>query len=127
MLWLVVALGGAMGAVARYGVSVGVVAVAGTSGAAPVATLLVNVLGSGVMGAVYGFLSGGGVMPESLRLFLGVGFLGALTTFSAFSLDIIALTAMRQIMLAGLYAVGSVALSLAAFLLFAALARGLAG
>ena len=124
MLWLAVALGGAMGAVARYGVSVGVVTVAGTNAAAPVATLLVNVVGSGAMGAVYGFLSGGGAMPESLRLFLGVGFLGALTTFSTFSLDIIALTATRQIMLAGLYAVASLVLSLGVFLLVAALARG---
>ena len=71
MLWLAVALGGAMGAVARYGVSVGVVAVAGTNAAAPVATLLVNVVGSGAMGAVYGFLSGGGAMPESLRAIFG--------------------------------------------------------
>ena len=81
-----VAAGGAMGAVLRYGVSLsfgaGLFGIAG-----PLATLLVNVAGSGLMGCIAGAIAAGITLPEAWRGFFAVGLLGALTTFSSFALD----------------------------------------
>jgi len=60
MIWLAVAIGGAMGALARFGATQAVVTLSGTALASPLATLMVNVIGSAMMGACYGFLAGGG-------------------------------------------------------------------
>ena len=81
-----VAAGGAIGAVLRYGVSLGVAA--GLFGiAGPLATLLVNIAGSGLMGCLAGAIASGMVLPETWRGFFTIGLLGALTTFSSFALD----------------------------------------
>ena len=82
---IAVAAGGACGALLRYGAVL--VTGAGIFGfAGPMATLTVNICGSAIMGLVAGGLAAGVVMPEPLRLFIAVGFLGALTTFSTFAL-----------------------------------------
>jgi len=60
-----------------------------------------------------------------MRLFLMVGFLGALTTFSTFSLDVIMLAERGQVILAVLYATGSVVVSVSIFLMLYSLFRGL--
>ena len=125
MIWLAVAIGGAMGALARFGATQAVVTLSGTALASPLATLMVNVIGSAMMGACYGFLAGGGAFSEPMRLFLMVGFLGALTTFSSFSLDVIALAERGQVPLAVLYATGSVVVSVSVFLILYALFRGM--
>jgi len=125
MIWLAVAIGGAMGALARFGATQAVVTLSGTALASPLATLMVNVIGSALMGACYGFLAGGGALSEPMRLFLMVGFLGALTTFSSFSLDVIALAERGQVPLAVLYATGSVVVSVSVFLMLYALFRGM--
>ncbi len=125
MIWLAIAIGGAMGALARYGATQAVVTLSGTSLASPLATLMVNVAGSAMMGACYGFLAGGGAFSEPMRLFLMVGFLGALTTFSSFSLDVVALAERGQVPLAVLYATGSVVVSVSVFLMLYTLFRGL--
>ncbi|MBM7071899.1 fluoride efflux transporter CrcB [Shewanella sp. 202IG2-18] len=77
-----VALGGAVGASLRYLISLFMIQVFGTG--FPFGTLLVNIIGSFFMGIVYAF---GEHMHEShiLKAFIGVGMLGALTTFSTFS------------------------------------------
>ena len=77
-----VALGGAVGASLRYLISLFMIQVFGTG--FPFGTLLVNVIGSFFMGIVYAF---GEHMHENhiLKAFIGVGMLGALTTFSTFS------------------------------------------
>ena len=125
MIWLAIAIGGAMGALARYGATQAVVTLSGTSLTSPLATLMVNVAGSAMMGACYGFLAGGGAFSEPMRLFLMVGFLGALTTFSSFSLDVVALAERGQVPLAVLYATGSVVVSVSVFLMLYTLFRGL--
>jgi CrcB protein len=125
MIWLAIAMGGAMGALARYGATQAAVSLSGTALASPLATLMVNVAGSAMMGACYGFLAGGGMLSEPMRMFLMVGFLGALTTFSTFSLDVVALAERGQVPLAVLYATGSVAVSISAFLMLYTMCRGL--
>lgn len=101
--FLFVGLGGALGAMSRYGVSVAI----GRHWHAgfPLATLTVNILGSLLMGLFVGFLAK--TTPDwqaSARLFVAVGVLGGFTTFSAFSLDVITLLERGNIGSAILYA-----------------------
>jgi CrcB protein len=79
-LLLVVALGGALGSVARYGIAV---AVPHGRAELPVATLLVNVVGSLLLGV----LVAGWTDAKWVRPFLGTGVLGGFTTFSALALE----------------------------------------
>ena len=114
IMLIAVATGGACGALVRYGVML--VMGAGIFGfAGPMATLTVNVCGSALMGLVAGGLAAGVMMPEPLRLFIAVGFLGALTTFSTFGLDAGVLLQRQSNMAALAYIALSVALSLLAF------------
>ncbi|MDG1500059.1 MAG: fluoride efflux transporter CrcB [Planctomycetota bacterium] len=78
---LYVGAGGFVGAVLRYGAGL---ALSGRMGAFPLGTLLVNAVGCFAMGALVAWLELQDELPEHLRLALGVGLLGALTTFSAF-------------------------------------------
>ena len=89
MHWISVALGGALGAVCRYWVSLCLLPV--TSYKFPFATLSVNVAGSLLMGVLYVLIVERGGLPDQARHILMVGFLGAFTTFSTFSLDAISL------------------------------------
>jgi len=91
-----------------------------TTVGAPLGTLAVNVLGSLVIGVLFIWLGA----RESWQLFLMTGVLGGFTTFSAFSLDTLKLIEGGQTLQALAYVAGSVALSLAAVTLGAALARG---
>ncbi len=119
---LLVALGGAIGASARYLSGLAAVRLLGTGFSW--GTLFVNVAGSFAMGLLVVWLArrmtGGG---EELRLFLGVGLLGGFTTFSAFSLDAFALWERGQGGLAAVYVAASVALSIAGLVAGVALAR----
>ncbi len=110
-----VALGGAIGSTARY---LTVVAV-GT----PLATALVNVLGSFAMGVLFVALTA----RPGLSPLLLTGILGGFTTFSAFSLDAWKLWQSGQFLQAALYIGASVGLSLLAVALGAALAKGALG
>lgn len=88
--YLLVAAGGAAGAMARYFlVSVS----ASWSIALPLGTLLVNVLGSFAIGGFSGWLLAGNTDHGAARVLFQSGFLGAFTTFSAFSLDTLTLYA----------------------------------
>ena len=119
-----VAAGGAVGAMARYALSVHALRIWGSSW--PFGTLIANVAGGLLMGALVGFLAHrGGADQERLRLLLGVGVLGGFTTFSAFSLDTLKLIQSGQSLQAATYVLGSVALSLIAVALGVALARSL--
>ena len=82
MMWLWIALGGALGASLRHGLTL-VIPSSGAS-AMPWATLLANVLGCSLMGICFALLQRDS-MSEPLRGFLMVGLLGSLTTFSAYS------------------------------------------
>ncbi|MCF1428001.1 MAG: fluoride efflux transporter CrcB [Shewanella sp.] len=79
---LFVGMGGAIGAVCRYLISIFMIQVVGTG--FPFGTLIVNVLGSFIMGAIYALGEVSHVSPE-FKAMIGVGLLGALTTFSTFS------------------------------------------
>ena len=84
--WLAVGLGGALGAMARFGVSNWVMRL--TAGTFPWGTLVVNVCGSLLLGLLMGFAGGArGPIPPTLQTLFGVGFCGAFTTFSTFSYD----------------------------------------
>lgn len=106
VLW--VALGGAIGAAARYGV--GLAAARWFGAALPWGTLLVNVVGGFAMGLLIARTA-----PDDsvLRLGLGVGVLGGFTTFSAFSLETVRLLEQQPAM-AATYALGSVVLCVGA-------------
>ena len=85
MQWLIVACGGALGAMARFGVINYLAPIDGTR--FPFGTVLVNISGSFVMGICYVFLDQKLILSPEWRLLVMTGFLGAFTTFSAFSLD----------------------------------------
>ncbi len=114
--WLVVAGGGALGAMARFGVMRISAAMFGPS--FPLGTLIVNVLGSLIAGVLFVRLTevggtGDGVYA-TLRSLLIVGFLGAFTTFSAFSVDTLQLLEKTGVAAAGWNVVLNVVLCLAA-------------
>lgn len=118
---LMVALGGALGASARYLVNVALPRVLGHG--FPYATLTVNVLGSFLMGVLVVVLAlKGGTRAAP---FLMTGVLGGFTTFSAFSLDAVKLYEGGQPGLAAAYVAGSVVLALAGLFAGMALARGI--
>ncbi len=86
MSWLLVGIGGAAGAMARYGAGVLTNRVIGPP--VPYATALVNILGCAVIGVLAGGAAGGHIrMSPEARLFVFVGILGGFTTFSSFGLD----------------------------------------
>jgi CrcB protein len=87
--WLAVALGGALGSVGRYWL-VGQTQAWWAAGF-PVGTLAVNVVGSSLMGFLYFWMAGRGFLSGWWPQLLLVGLLGGFTTFSAFSLDALAL------------------------------------
>ena len=83
--FLLISIGAVLGANARY--LVGLWA-AGRFGAdLPYGTLIVNVTGSLALGLLMGLLAGRLTVPEELRFLVGIGFLGAYTTFSSFSVE----------------------------------------
>ena len=121
--FLIVAAGGALGAVARYGVGVWTQRLFPTA-QWPWATLTVNVVGGLLMGLLAGWLAfRGGAHGESLRLFAAVGVLGGFTTFSAFSLEAALMIERRQLAMAGGYVAASVLLSIAALFIGLMVAR----
>lgn len=108
-----VALGGALGSVARY-LSVSAIGRA-FGNALPYGTFAVNVAGSFAIGLLVGLLVR--FLPEhqqEMRLFVAVGFLGGFTTFSAFSLDVITLFEEGHAAAALIYVLASVTLSVLA-------------
>lgn len=120
---LIVAAGGALGAVARYGVGAWAVRLF-PSAVWPWGTLAVNVVGGLLMGLLAGWLAfRGGAHGETIRLFAAVGVLGGFTTFSAFSLETALMIERRQLAMAGGYVAASVALSVLALFIGLMVAR----
>ena len=112
-LFLSVGAGGAIGAIARYGVGVLLAARFGASGW--IATLAVNMAGCFLMGMLAAYMASSAHIPEPLRGFLAVGFLGGLTTFSTFTLDGYGFWLRGDLVGAVVYIAASILLSLAGF------------
>jgi CrcB protein len=115
---LAIALGGAFGAVARYFIARWSGMVLGEG--FPWGTLTVNVVGCFAMGVLVELMALAWLPSAEMRAFLTVGILGALTTFSAFSLDITVLHGRGETLLAVSYILVSVLAPIAA--IFAGLA-----
>jgi CrcB protein len=110
-LVLAVGAGGALGALGRY---LAMSWIGHRLGAGfPYGTLFVNALGSFLLGAFLALSATVWQVPLELRLFFGVGILGAFTTFSTFAMDTAYLVGRRRPAAVGIYIVASVALSLA--------------
>jgi CrcB protein len=105
VIYLLAAVGGALGALARWGLAE---ALPHSPAAWPWATLLVNLLGCLLIGVLLAVLLAW--FPESpwLRPFLAVGVLGGFTTYSTFAVDVVRLTDAGQSVLAAAYVVASV-------------------
>ncbi len=103
MNFLYVALGGAVGAVSRYGISLIPV-----KSAFPILTLVTNIIGAVLIGFVVGLTERKGNMPSEATLFWKTGVCGGFTTFSTFSLEAFNLFDGKRYVLGGIY----VALSL---------------
>ena len=88
MAYLLAALGGALGALARWGIGT---ALPGSAGGWPWATLLVNLTGCLLIGVLLAVLLARFPASTRLRPFLAVGVLGGYTTFSTFAVDVVRL------------------------------------
>ena len=113
----VVALGGAIGAAARYQVGNLMIRLAGPHSQFPWGTLTVNILGSLIMGVALGWFARGGADSENLRLFLVAGLMGGFTTFSAFSAEMVTMMHRGEMTSALIYVAVSVIAGMAAFLI----------
>ena len=122
MLYLIVFLGAGIGGALRHGVNVGSARLFGYG--FPYGTMIVNVVGSFLMGVLAGYFAFRPGLAQHARLFLTTGILGGFTTLSAFSLDTALLVERHAYGLAAGYAVGSVAASVSALFFGLALFRG---
>jgi CrcB protein len=112
MSYLLVFLGGGLGAALRHGVNRGALAMLGP--AFPFGTLIVNVAGGLLMGVLAELLLAKSHSSEELKLFLTTGILGGFTTFSAFSLDAAVMWQRGDFATFSAYVVSSVTLSIGA-------------
>lgn len=117
--FLMVATGGAFGAMARYAVSISMPVTVGF----PWATFIVNVLGSLLIGIAYVVLVENPVFSPFWRDLLVVGFLGAFTTFSTFSIETLGLVQNHELSVAVVYVVSSLIFCIVAAFLGVSLAR----
>jgi len=121
MSYLLVFIGGGLGASLRHAVNVGCARACGLN--FPYGTFVINITGSLVMGLIASYLAFKGEASQPWRLFVMTGILGGYTTFSAFSLDAVLLYERGELGVAAFYVVGSVVLSIAGLLAGLALVR----
>ena len=105
MAYVLAALGGALGALARWGVAT---ALPHSPGGWPWATLLVNLTGCLLMGALVAALTARSPEPPWVRPFLAVGVLGGYTTYSAFAVEVVELVDDGALAVAAGYVAASV-------------------
>ncbi len=122
MTWLLIAIGGALGSVARYGVAHAAGLWLPTS--FPFGTFLVNAVGCAIFGLIAGFGERSGVLTPALRAFCLAGVLGGFTTFSSYSYDSFVLARGGAWALALANAIGQVIVGFAAVAAGWWLARG---
>ncbi|MFN7111189.1 MAG: fluoride efflux transporter CrcB [Brevundimonas sp.] len=121
--FLLVAAGGALGSMARFGLGLLAARLAPNAGW-PMGTFAANVLGGLAMGLLIGWLAfKGGAHQETMRLFAAVGVLGGFTTFSSYSLEAVMMIERRDYGLAAAYVVSSVVLAVVALFIGLMVAR----
>lgn len=111
MSFVLVAIGGALGAVCRYGLSL-----LPLSSHFPFATFFTNILGAFVMGVVIGLSEEKKSLSPNATLFWKVGVCGGFTTFSSFSLETVRFMDKQEYGLALLYSLSSVCCCLVALI-----------
>jgi len=121
MGYLIVFLGAGIGGALRHGVNLAAARLLGHG--FPFGTLIVNVVGSFLIGALAGYFLLRTGTSQHLRLFLTTGILGGFTTFSAFSLDVAVLVERDSLVMAAGYVAASVGLALVGIALGMALFR----
>ncbi|MDG1292802.1 MAG: fluoride efflux transporter CrcB [Pseudomonadales bacterium] len=112
--FMAVGLGGALGAIVRYAISLWAIqrfeALLPT--AALIGTLIANAVGAFLIGVLFVVITEKGIIAASWRPLLVVGFLGALTTFSTFSIETVGLLQQGEWLSAMVYVLGSVIICL---------------
>ncbi len=121
MGYLIVFLGGGIGAALRHGVNLAAARLLGTT--FPFGTLFENVTGSAAMGVIAGYFAFRAGLSQHWVLFLTTGILGGYTTFSTFSLDIVLLYERGELALALTYIIVSVLVGIAGLFGGLAIAR----
>lgn len=121
MPYLIIFLGAGIGGALRHAVNVAAARALGTG--FPAGTMIVNLLGSFLMGLLAGYFLFRPGLSQDVRLFLTTGVLGGFTTFSAFSLDAALMVERHQYGLAAAYVGGSVVAGIGALFLGLALFR----
>ena len=119
---LLVGVGGFLGATARYVVDLALTAVIG--GRFPVGILVVNVSGAFVLGLLYA-VTDRGMLPDGIRAPLFIGFIGAYTTFSTWTLDTWRLIEAGAVTMAALNLVGAALLGMVAVVAGLAVGRAI--
>lgn len=122
LLWALVALGGALGAMSRYAVDRSVGALMGPT---VLGTFAANISGSFLLGVVLAAASGRLGLSEEARIFTTVGFLGSYTTFSTLTVASVQLAGDGDWMRAITNIVGSVLIGVAAALAGIAVGRAI--
>ena len=113
MIWLSIAVGGAIGSVLRHLVAVATLRWYGE--VVPAAVAMINVTGCFLIGLAAGMIAAGQWIPhETVRAFVFVGILGGFTTFSSFGLDTLILVREQRLVLAAVNVVGQVVLGISA-------------
>ncbi len=113
-LWLLIGLGGFIGALLRYWISGWI---QGSGLAFPWGTLGVNFIGSFFLSLLMYLSEIRGMFDEETRIFLSIGLLGAFTTMSTFSYETFRMIEQKEILLVGLNITGTVVLTLLAIYL----------
>jgi CrcB protein len=118
---LSVAVGGSLGAVARYLLNIS--PLAGVFVKFPLPTFLINIIGSFLIGFLMIVFADKFVVSENVRMAIIVGFLGAFTTFSTFEIELFGLAREKQMLIAFLYLFLSVFIGFLSVLAGVALGR----
>ena len=103
-------LGGGIGAVSRFLITINLTKIYNVN--LPIATFLVNIIGSFAIGFLYILFMGKTDLTPALKFALTVGFCGGLTTFSTFSLELFEMISHQQFMQAAIYTLLSVLICL---------------
>ena len=123
MSYLIVFVGAGIGGAARHGMNIWAARLLGSH--FPWHTLVINILGSIVMGLITGWFAERVGAAAHYRLFLATGVMGGFTTFSAFSLEVSSMIERGDYLTAGGYILASLAISVSAVFAGLALVRAL--